>query len=310
MNKFIILPDVTCDLSDETREKFNLKDYIPSHIILPDGSERTGKLKWDWITSTEFYKAIKKKNNGYSTSPASIEEIKEKFKFYLDQGYDILFMSISSKLSGTYNFGVKASEELLPLYKDRKILCFDSLRYSLCFGLLVTKACEFRDRGLSLEDTYDELIKLRPCVHQMGPMEDLFFLASKGRISNGKAFMGNLIGIRPLGDINNVGTTTVLGKAKGKKAAIEATVKYIEKTIVNPKDQYIFIAHTEREEEANLLKEKIEERIAPKGIIINECYCMTGTNIGPGLYAAYYIGKELSENLVEEQQIMNEILGK
>ena len=310
MNKFIILPDVTCDLSKETREKFNLTDYIPSHIILPDGSERKGTLEWDWTTSKDFYKAIKKRNNGYSRSPASIDEIKEKFKYYLNQGYDILFMSISSKLSGTYNFALKAREELLPLYPDRKILCFDSLRYSLCFGLLVTKACEFRDRGLSIDDTYTELLKLRSCVHQMGPMEDLFFLASKGRISNGKAFMGSLIGIRPLGDINNVGTTTVLGKVKSKKAAIEATIKYIEKTIVNPKDQYIFIAHTEREEEANLLKNAIEEHIKPKGIIINECYCMTGTNIGPGLYAAYYIGKELSENLVEEQKIMNTILGK
>ena len=58
------------------------------------------------------------------------------------------------------------------------------------------------------------------------------------------------------------------------------------------------------------LKNAIEEHIKPKGIIINECYCMTGTNIGPGLYAAYYIGKELSENLVEEQKIMNTILGK
>ena len=113
MNKFIILPDVTCDLSKETREKFNLTDYIPSHIILPDGSERKGTLEWDWTTSKDFYKAIKKRNNGYSTSPASIDEIKEKFKYYLNQGYDILFMSISSKLSGTYNFALKAREELL-----------------------------------------------------------------------------------------------------------------------------------------------------------------------------------------------------
>ena len=97
MNKFIILPDVTCDLSKETREKFNLTDYIPSHIILPDGSERKGTLEWDWTTSKDFYKAIKKRNNGYSTSPASIDEIKEKFKYYLN-----IYSFLKSKILKNY----------------------------------------------------------------------------------------------------------------------------------------------------------------------------------------------------------------
>ncbi|MFA6755824.1 MAG: DegV family protein [Bacilli bacterium] len=310
MKKYIILPDVTCDLSLELREKFGLQDYIKGHINLPDGSERVSSLEWDWVKPEEFYKLLKDKKNGIATSPSSVDEIENVFEKYIDKGYDILSMSISSGLSGTYNFSLKAREEILSQHPSAKIICIDSKRYSTAFGLLVCTALNLQKEGKTIEEVASFVENNKNLLHQMGPMDDLFFLASKGRVSGGKAFMGSLIGIRPMGDFNDLGMTTVLVKVKGKAAALDTTIKYIKETIIKPEEQYIFIAHTDREKEANIYKEKILDEFKPKDVFVTECFPSCGTNIGPGLCGVYYYGKPLSENLIEEKKIMDKITGK
>ena len=309
MEKFVIICDVTCDLNKELRDKYDIK-YVKGHMTGPDGKERVTTLDWTDFTHDEFYNDLKKNPNGYSTSPASPEEFKEVFEKFLVNGFDILSISISTALSGTYNFSLQAREMLKNSYPNRKIVCINSLRYSTGFGLLAVRASMLRAEGKSLDEVAAWVEENKNCCHQAGFLDDLSFVAAKGRLSKSKAFMGKLIGIKPMGEFDYNGLTTIIGKAKGDKASIEATIKYMKKTILNPEEQIIFIASTNRMKQALQLKEKIEAEFKPKEVIITDVYPADGINIGPGLMSAYYFGTKISEGLVNEKEIMAEALAK
>ena len=142
----------------------------------------------------------------------------------------------------------------------------------------------------------------------MGWLDDLSFVAKKGRISQPKAFLGKLIGVKPLGEFGPCGVTTVIGKAKGEKSAYKAIIEYINQTIENPSEQIIIIANTSRKAQSEVLKSMIEESFHPKAIFINDVYPACGINIGPGLMAAYYVGKPISDDLSQEKELISRIL--
>ena len=141
-------------------------------------------------------------------------------------------------------------------------------------------------------------------------MDDLMFLARAGRISNGKAFMGTIVGVNPIGEVDREGLTKVLCKVKGSKKALEVSLKYVQKTIVDPSNQIVLIANSNRKEKAKQFEEMIRNEINPKEIISVDVGLFCAPNIGPGLCAAYYLGEEKSEDLSKETAIFNEILGK
>ena len=116
-----------------------------------------------------------------------------------------------------------------------------------------------------------------------------------------------MVGIKPMGDFNREGMTNVITKVMGLKKAIKVAVEYMKRTIENPEEQIIFIANTDREKCANMLKEAILKEIPVKEVIMITCGPSTGVNVGPGLYAAFYYGKEISEGNKEEIAIMKEI---
>ncbi|MBQ6077894.1 MAG: DegV family protein, partial [Clostridia bacterium] len=110
---------------------------------------------------------------------------------------------------------------------------------------------------------------------------------------------------KPIGEFDYNGMTTVLGKAKGAKKAYDMLLGYIEQTIERPEEQIIFIAHTDRLKQAELYKEMIEQKFHPKAVYINGVHPACGINVGPGLMAAYYVGKPISKDLSEERAIID-----
>ncbi|MBO7378053.1 MAG: DegV family protein [Clostridia bacterium] len=309
MEKFVILPDVSCDLTQEILEKYDL-EYVPGHISLPEGGETYATLEWAPFTREEFYTNVKKNPSAYTTSPASVAEFAAYFEKYVKDGIGVISMSISTGISGTYNFTLKAREEVLKKYPNGKIHCVDSLRFGPGFGLMVMNAAQLKAEGKSFEEVVDFIETNKNNYHQMGWLDDLSFVAKKGRLTNAKAFFGTLIGIKPIGEYDYNGLTTVLGKAKGEKQAYKVMLDYIEKTIVNPEEQIIFIAQTQRMKQAEAYRQMIAERFHPKDILILDVHPFCGLNIGPGLMAAYYFGKPISKDLSEEKAIINEGLTK
>ena len=110
-----------------------------------------------------------------------------------------------------------------------------------------------------------------------------------------------------MGDCNSDGYVTVLGRAKGIGRALEITAKYVERTAVDIKDQYIIISHSDREAYAKKLAELIEA-LGPARVFVSDVFSASGTNVGPGMIGVYYLGEEISEGLSREREILTSLL--
>ena len=308
MSDFVIIPDASSDLTKELRERFHIPGYVPGTIYFPDGSEHVADLDWKLMDPKTYYESMSGRKTLYKTASARRVDIIATYEKFLEEGKDILAITLSSALSGTNQVCKKVAEEMLEKYPQRKIVVIDSLRYSTALSLLVIMASQKQQEGATLEETaaYVEANKHR--VHQIGPMDDMFFLVKTGRVSNFKAFFGTLIGINPMADFNRKGLSQVLGKFKGKKRAFDAVIEYMKGIVENPEEQIIFVAHSNREQAAQVLAQRVQETFHPKEIIINHVGMSCGASVGPGLCAVFFQGKEISEDMVQEQALMNEII--
>jgi len=305
--KFVIIPDSSCDLNKELQKRFDIADMVMYSITFPDGTDHLANSDWNEISQKEFYDTMKKPGI-YQTGAPSPEKFEAVFTRYLKQGYDVLSFSMSSALTSSYQSASAAANYLRRKFPDRKIFCIDTLRYSTAELPLILKASELQQEGKDIEEVYNYLEEYKYHLHQAGPMDDLFFLAKFKRISNAQAIMGTIAGINPIGENDKTGKTTVLLRVKGWKTAIEASVRYIEKTIINPSEQIIIIANTNRKEKALYFKQLIEQRIKPKEVLLTDVGLSCAPNIGPGLCGAYYYGTKTSDDLSVEKEIYNKIL--
>ena len=308
MKPYVILTDVTCDLSPEIRDHFGMTDYIHGYVSISDGRDLKTRLDWSLISREDFYNCLGNRQMKVSTAPASPEEYYQIFTKYAEEGYDILSISISSKISSTFGVAVGAADRVKAEHPDCALYCLDALRMSGSMGLLVCYALEMQKQGATMQEVIDWLESNKMRVHQMGPIDDLIFVARRGRISMGKAIMGSFAGVKPMGDCNRDGYVTVLTKAKGMKKALTATVSYVGEVATDIENQYLIIVHSNREAYAETLREKLETTLHPKGIFVSDSYSASGTNIGPGMVAVYFLGDEVTEELTREKEIMNRVM--
>ncbi len=303
MQSFVILADSTCDLPGEFQEKYEIV-VIPGHLIFPDKRDIPAFLSWDTCSREDFYAELKSDPNGFSTSPPNIAEYYQAFMRYVSEGYPVLCLTISSGISGAYNFASAAKKQVLEHEPSARIEVIDTLRFGPAIGLMAVHAAMLRESGRSMDETARYLEENKNRFHQAGWLDDLSFVAKKGRLTHAKAFLGTLAGVKPIGEFDYNGLTTVIGKAKGAKAAYAALLTYIRKTIQDPSEQIIFIAQTNRLEQAKEYQRMIEAEIRPKAVFIHDVYPSCGINIGPGLMAAYYMGTPISSDLAEERGIL------
>lgn len=307
MNQFTVIPDTSCDLSAEMRKCLGIEDYVKGVVTFPDGHSEYADLDWQTFTPQDYYNGMRSKKSICTTSAASPDEIAAIFEKAVSAGQDVLSLSLSSGLSVSYQNAVKAANMVMEKYPKRKIICVDTLRYSTAVGLLTYLACKKRDEGASIEATAAYLNEIRHCVHQIGTMDDLFFLCKTGRISNFKALFGTLVGVNSMADFNRSGKAEVIAKYKGKKTAFEAGLHYVEKTVVDPQNQILFLSHSNREESVKLFAGMLKDRFGFKDVYIANLGMACGASIGPGLCAAFYVGNPVSEDMSVEKEYMNQI---
>lgn len=308
MSNFAILTDSTSDLKEEFQKQYDI-EVIQGHIILPDKTDIISFQKWERFSREDFYNDLKANPDGYSTAPPSVGEFAKAFEAHAEKGEDILCITISSGISGAYGFALQAKDLVAEKYPDVNIMVVDSLRYGPGFGLLSVHASMKRAEGMSLKEVFDYVEAHKNEFHQAGWLDDLSFVAKKGRLTHAKAFFGTLAGVKPIGENDYNGLTTVLGKAKGAKQAYAVLLEYMEKTIINPEEQIIFIAQTNRYDQAVKYKDMIIEKFHPKDVVINDVFPTCGINIGPGLMAAFYMGTPISKDLSTERDIIEKALG-
>ena len=309
MKKFEIYADGSCDLSDQYLKQYDVH-VIPGHLNLPGKGDVPSFSKWEEYDRDEFYKALSKAPDSYTTAPPNVAEYKKAFEEAAKRGEDILLITISGGISASINFASQARDEVLKSYPEMNIKLVDSLRFSAGHGMLVIRAAQLREEGKSIDEVAAYIDKNKNKIHQCGWLDDLSFVAKKGRLTHSKAFFGKLAGVKPIGEFDYNGLTTVIGKVKGAKKAYSVLLKYMENTIIDPQNQTIFIAQTSRYPQAVQYKEMIEEKFKPKEVAIVDVFPMCGINIGPGLMAAYYSGKPISKDLAEEKALIEKLIAE
>lgn len=286
MSDYVIVTDSSCDLPKEKAEQMNIA--VVDLDVTVDGEPSCPNSE---VNIKEFYKKLRDGKMA-KTSAVNIELIRDCFKKILDEGKDILYLGFSSGLSTTFNTGRIVAEELSDEYPDRKVYCVDTLAASLGQGLLVyLTVCE-KEKGKSIEEVrdYAEETKLHLC--HWFTVDDLHFLKRGGRISGTVALVGSVLGIKPILHTSDEGLLVNVSKARGRKASIEALVKKLQETGINPSDQVIFISHGDCEEDAIFLKNLIEEKYHPKAIMYSYVGPVIGAHSGPGTLALFYLGTQ------------------
>ena len=312
MNKYVIFTDNCVDLNPEQRKQFGIEYPVAGYVTFPNGESKPADIDWEQMSFEDFFHSMEKKTV-YKSSQPNPFDIEQRVEEYFKQGLDVLAITLSSGMSGTYNSFLMAQKELKEKYPQRKLLVVNSKRYSGGIALLAIYASKNREQGMSIDENFAWLEEKRLGLHQMGILDDLQFLARSGRISKFKAFMGTMVGVKPMADFDNEnGYPVVLAKSRGYKNAWKNTVAYIRATIGDANGKIFVISQSIREPQAEDLKKAIEEEFKNENITIymNKVGQSDGVNIGPGLVCAFYLGNETSPNCEKERVILEQIIAE
>ena len=204
-------------------------------------------------------------------------------------GEDVLFVGMSSGISGAYSAAEMAAGRLLEQFPERKIRLVDTLSASLAEGIVVLRAIELREEGKSLDETADELMELRHSVCQIFTVEDLRYLRMGGRLSNIAALVGTVLQIKPLLKGDPEGKIVCFAKPRGRKRSIAELGALYDRLVVHPENQTVCIAHGDCLPEAEALAERLRANHPPKEIMIEMYEPVTGAHVGPGTIALFFL---------------------
>lgn len=228
------------------------------------------------------------------TSQPSVDEFYKKFKAIVTCGKDILYICVSTGLSGTENSANIAKDMIKEEHPEAKVCIVNVLTASLGQGICVMKAFEMKEEGKSLDEIANYIESIKQRLNTFMTVDDLNHLKRGGRLSSAAAIIGIILHIKPMLRIDSEGKVGVLGKVRGRKASINKLAELVIDRIENPEEQILGICHGDCIEEALKLKETILEKVKVKDVIINYTGPAVGTHGGPGNLAVFFIGKERS----------------
>lgn len=253
---------------------------IEGQFYTPDGSDDSTRA---------FYAKLR---NGVvaTTSQVTIETWKETFEKLLADGQDVLCITFSSALSGTYEAAASAKEQLKAEYPSGKLFLIDSKCASLGHGLLVHQALQMRDSGASLEDTAQWVAdNLQKVIHWF-TVDDLQFLRRGGRLSATSAYLGGIMKIKPILQVNEEGKLIPREKVQGRKRSLRNMLDKVKENAVEPEKQTIFISHSDCLEEAEWMASVLRDELHVKDVLISFIGPVIGSHTGPGTIAIFFMG--------------------
>ena len=290
MPQYVITCCSTADMPYDYFQKRNIP-FVCFHFTL-DGKEYPDDLG-KTVPFDEFYRKIAA-GALPTTSQVNVQEFIDFFDPYLAQGLDILHISLSSGLSGSYNSALLAGEQLLQKYPDRKILIVDSLGASSGSGLLVDLAADLRDGGASLDEVHSWVEENKLNIHHWFFSTDLAHYRRGGRISAVSATVGTILSICPLMNMNDQGQLIPREKVRGKKQVIAEIVRKMEEHAQNGVNYSgkCFISNSACYDDARRVSDLIEERFPHLNgkVMINSVGTVIGAHTGPGTVALFFVG--------------------
>lgn len=286
MSDYVIMTDNMADLPEEYIQEHGLEVLSLSYILDGETYDRQHPLE-----VREFYNRMR---NGSmpTTSQINPEQTKEAFTTCLKEGKDVLYIAFSSGLSGTYNSGRVAAEEIQEegCFPERKLLVLDSLSASLGEGLLVHKAVQMKEAGKTIDEVADWIQENKLHLCHNFTVDDLFHLHRGGRVSKATAVLGTMINIKPILHVDNEGHLIAIGKVRGRKKSLTALVDRMGEQIRGFDNPEVFISHGDCLEDAEYVKKLVQERFGVEKFIINYVGPTIGAHSGPGTMALFFMG--------------------
>ena len=292
MSDYVISCCSTADLAKEHFEERDIR-YICFHFEL-DGEHYRDDLGQS-ISFEDFYQKMKD-GAETRTSQINVEEFKEYFEPFLQEGKDIVHVTLSSGISGVCNSAKLAAQELMERYPERKIKVIDSLAASSGYGLLMDKAADLRDEGKTMEEVAGWLEENKLLLHHWFFSTDLTFYIKGGRISKTAGTVGMVLNICPLLNVDHEGRLIPRQKIRTKKKVIQEIANKMKKHALDGADYSgkCYISQSACYEDAREVANLVEEAF-PKlsgKVVINNIGTTIGSHTGPGTVALFFWGDE------------------
>lgn len=286
---FEIITDSSANLPESMIDEYNL--HVMSLVFRVNSQEYLGYVKGETIDLAQFYKMMREKEN-ITTSLLNIDGCTQFMRSLLEQGKDVLYIGFSSGLSGSYQVADIVAKQLQEEFPERKIYTVDTLAAALGEGLLVYLACQKRLEGRSIDEVYQWLLVNRLHLCHWFTVDDLFFLKRGGRVSQASAIVGSILSIKPVMHVDDEGHLIVMEKVRGRKKSLDALVKHMEETVIDPETQHIFISHGDCLEDAQYVEKLVREKWNVKDVLIHILDPVIGAHSGPGTVALFFVGSK------------------
>jgi len=295
MRDFVIMTDSCCDLPKE----YIYDNNIP-FAMLPfsyNDREYLDDLGQS-VSQKQFFDDLRA-GALPNTSQANSQSFHSMFKSATELGKDVIYIGVSSGLSGTYNSANIGKVATLEEFPEARIYIIDVLTASLGQGLMVRKAVEMKNEGCTAEQIVCEIEENIQNLNTYITVEDLNFLKRGGRISSAAATLGLVLHIKPILTLNHEGRVMPLLKVRGRKKSITKLAEILEEKIKNPETQTIAICHADCYEEALKLKEEILAKVKVKDVLINYVGPVVGRFSGPGALTVFFIGEKRQHHVID-----------
>lgn len=289
MTDYVIFSDSSMDVAPEVYTKWGVRcvslnyRFQGEEVEYADGDGQ--------LAPADFYNKMRA-GGVAKTSAVNTERFTEVFEPILAEGQDLLYLGFSSGLSNTYNAGRVALEQLREKYPERKIYHVDTLAASAGQGLLVYLTVLKKREGASIEEAaaWAEENRLHLC--HWFTVDDLVYLKRGGRVSATAAFVGNILGIKPVLHVDNEGHLINMQKARGRRNALSAMAEKYRQTALYPASGHVFISHGDCRDDAVLLADMLRERCGVEVELITMIGPVIGAHSGPGTLALFFLGSE------------------
>ncbi len=278
-----IFTDNGSNLTREMYEEYGIEVLSLKFNI--EGKEYVSYKKGTTIDLEMFYDKMRNKEP-ITTSLVNADEFATAFEEPLANGEDVLYIGLSSGISGTYQASTIAASMLRDKYPDRKIITVDTLAASIGGGMLVWDAAKLKAEGKSIDEVAEwvEANKLR--LNHWFTVDDLFFLMRGGRVSRASATFGEMLSVKPVMHVDDNGKLIVKGKVMGRKKSLATIANKFEEMGAD-KNQTVFITHGDCIEEAEKVKAQIEY-FGVKDVRIIILDPSIGAHSGPGTMAVFF----------------------
>lgn len=281
--------DASGDINPKFAKENNIL-FLPMNYTLSNEFRTCSEMESEEILH-KFYNG-QREGDLTKTTQITPFQYTEYFEKYIKQGISIIYLSLSSGLSNTFQSAQLASQELEEKYKDAKVIPIDSLSATGGIGVLVQLAVKNSKAGMSLEENADNIKEMTHSIHHFFMVEDLMYLKRGGRISGATAIVGSLLNFKPILEIDPNGKLVTIDKKRGKKQGLISLLSYFEQACDPSVTKDVYICHADCISSADYAKEEILKNHPDFNITVTMLSPIIGAHTGPDMVSILFLGKK------------------